>query len=479
MTSHRSSNSKFPNINGWKQARPRHSLGYNVRHALRTTIICVVCAAFAFVGTAAAAAYIDLNSTVVNNTVKVISQSTATPTVIDPNAGQPIQFALLGQDTREGDSNASLGGDDGTSTENHMADTTMVVQISADRSWVNIVSIPRDSIVSVPSCQTTNGTIPAQYNIMFNSIFSTAYQQGGDLSSAASCTMAAINALTGLDLQQFIVVDFQGLRDMIDAIGGVDLCIATDTTDSYTGLSLSHGLQHLDGTQATQYARMRHGTGTDGSDIMRTTRQQYLIKELFKQAMQKNLFTQVDQLYQLAKSALNSLNISTGLADTATLAGLAMSMKDMDTSHIYARTIPVTAAPYDQNRVVWSSDADAVWAKLRENQPLTESTEESADTSSESTDANSADASTESSESSASTDTSTEADTTSSDDASTSSIDPTTGLIIDAQGNLIDPATGGIVNPDDGIIRDAVTGQYIGIADRYLNATVCAVPAQD
>ena len=54
---------------------------------------------------------------------------------------------------------------------NHQADTTMVAQISADRTKINLVSIPRDSLVDVPQCETTNGTIPAQYNVMFNSIF--------------------------------------------------------------------------------------------------------------------------------------------------------------------------------------------------------------------------------------------------------------------------------------------------------------------
>ena len=100
-----------------------------------------------------------------------------------------------------------------------------------------------------------------------------------------------MNALTGLDIQEVVVVDFQGLSSMIDALGGVDICIPFDTQDTYTGLDLKRGLQHLDGTQATQYARMRHGTGTDGSDVMRTTRQQYLIKALLNEALSKNLFT--------------------------------------------------------------------------------------------------------------------------------------------------------------------------------------------
>jgi anionic cell wall polymer biosynthesis LytR-Cps2A-Psr (LCP) family protein len=284
--------------------------------------------------------------------------------------------------------------------------------------------------------------------------------------------MTAVNALTGLDISNFIVVDFSGLKSMIDAIGGVDVCIPQDTEDSYTNLKLSKGYQHLTGTQATQYARMRHGTGTDGSDIMRTTRQQYLIKALLNKAISKNLLTNSSELYQLAKAAISSLQLSEGLASTTGLAGLAMSLVNIDSSHIYAQTIPVEAAPSDKNRVVWSSSASEVWAKFQKAQPLTQSTQSTASASASSSSSSSS-ASTQSSSSSAA------SASTSSSASASSSVNATTGLITNSSGQLIDPATGGIVDPETGTIRDANTGQYIGIADRYLQYTVCGVPAQE
>jgi LCP family protein required for cell wall assembly len=470
VTSHRNED-HLPNLGSWFGSRPRHSLGYRTRHQARFVLVCALTAVLTFAGTVVAAPVIQIIAGLNNGKTSVIPQSSGTSSttqeVVDPNAGKAIQFLILGQDTRDGDGNASIGGADDTTANLHNADTTMVAQISADRTFINLASIPRDSMVSVPSCNTSNGTVPAQYGVMFNSIFATAYQQGGDLASAATCTMNAVNSLTGLDLQNFIVVDFQGLKDMIDAIGGVDICVPVDTTDEYTGLNLTKGLQHLDGTTATQYARMRHGTGTDGSDIMRTTRQQYLIKELFSEALQKNLFTQTSQLYQLGKTALNSLNISTGLANLGTLVGLVVSLKNMDTSHLYAQTMPVSPDPSDSNRVVFADTADAFWAKFRAGQAITDQTDASSATSDQSSDAQNTD---DQSTADAGTDQSTTAAATP---------DPTTGLITDASGQLIDPNTGGIVNPEDGSITDANTGQYIGIADRYLNATVCAVTAQN
>lgn len=463
VTSHRSDD-RLPDLHGWRDTRPRHSPGYRVRRTALSMAATVIVTALVFLTAAIAPAVIDLGHQY--NVIPVLPQpSGKSAEPIDPNAGKPISFLLLGQDTRDGSGNEALSGGTAADAGSHNADTSMVVQISADRSYINLVSIPRDSLVDVPSCQTPKGTIPAQYGVMFNSIFSTAWDAGDGLPSAASCTLNAVNALTGLDLQQFVIVDFQGLKDMIDAVGGVDVCVPVDTQDSFTELDLKKGLQHLDGLHATMYARMRHGTGTDGTDVMRTTRQQYLVKQLMNEALSKNLFTQTGQLYQLAKAALGSLNFSSGLGSISTLVGLAISLRNLDPSHFYAQTIPVAEAPSDPNRRVWTADADAVWAKLRNHQPLTLAA------------ASSSTPSATPSESPSATDEQTTAtDGTTQSPAPTP--DPKTGLITESDGTLIDPNTGGIVNPEDGTITDPNTSEYLGIADRYLNSTVCAVPAQ-
>lgn len=464
---------KLPNLNGLHNARPKHSLGYRVEHRLRSIIVMVIIACFMFTGSAAAAVWVDLNSTVRSGVVQTIAQGDSKDDeesgIIDPNEGKSIELLILGQDTRDGGDNSSLGGTQDAGL--HNADTTMVMQISADRSWINLMSIPRDSLVDVPQCETANGTMAAQYGVMFNSIFPNAWSFGGDLASAASCTMNAVNSLTGLNINNFIVVDFQGLRDMIDALGGVDICVPTDISDPYTGLNLARGLQHLDGTQATQYARVRHGVG-NGTDTMRTTRQQYLIKQLVRTALSKNLLTDTSQLYQLAKSALRSLNFSAGLGDMTTLVSLAMSLASFNMDNLYAQTVPVMPAPSDYNRRVWTDDADLLWAKMREGKPLTETTQDATSD----TDANGDQQSdgTTNDDATAADGSSTD-DSAASDTTGASTPDPVTGLITLEDGTLIDPNTGGIVNPEDGSITDPNTSEYIGIADRYLNATVCAV----
>lgn len=464
MASHRIKDRPIPNFGGWGAPRPLHGSAFTASHKLRSAIIMTIVGIFVFVSTAVGAGTYALARA--PKIINVIPQPGGEKEkLVDPNEGKPIQLLVLGQDTRDGENNTALGG---TSDKGeHNADTTMVVQISADRSYINIVSIPRDSLVDAPSCQTTKGTVPARHKVMFNSIFATGWNTGGDLSSAASCTMNAVNALTGLKLEHFIVVDFQGLQGMINAIGGVNVCLPTDVKDGYTGLDLKQGLQHLDGTQATEYARMRHGIGTDGSDMMRAARQQYLVKQIMTETLSKNLLTDSPKLYRLSDAALKSLNISSGLANATTLVGLAVSLRDIKSDHMYARTIPVIPAPSDpKNRVVWASNADETWDTLREYKPLTQE---------DMTEQNNSDIS---QGSGLSNHNQPQSQGTGESSNQQGTPNPDTGLITMTNGTLVDPATGGTVDKKDGMIRDPKTGQYMGVANQYLNATVCAVPAQ-
>nr|WP_240541368.1 LCP family protein [Bifidobacterium santillanense] len=492
--SSRRSDAGVPNLNGWNDDSPRHSgTAFRVHHKLRNAIVCVVVALLTFVGTAAAATYVNIGGIIDGQSVDFIGANgkAVATSIVDPNAGKPLDILILGQDTRSGEDNLSIGGSDKTLESNHNSDTAMVMHISADRKFIDLMSIPRDSIVDVPACTTTKGVVKAQYDVMFNSIFANAYSKGDDLASAASCTVNAVNSLTGLDIQNFIVVDFAGLKSMIDAIGGVDVCLPSHVFDGYTGINLDAGWQHLDGLTATQYARRRHGADTDGTDMERTARQQYLIKQLIAQALSKNMLTQSSQLYQLAKAALKSLNISSGLANTTTLAGLAMSMKDFDTSHLYTRTVPVTDWPTNRNHVMWTAEADTYWAKMRNDKPLfDESGSSSSDSSSASSDSSSSDSSDssdsstdQSNQSDQSTTDQQGSDATQSDQSGSSSEQTQTkpntkvadGVEKTADGQYIDTATGGVIDEKTGIIHNATTNVVMGISESYLNNVVCKV----
>ena len=171
------------------------------------------------------------------------------------------------------------------------------------------------------------------------------------------------------------------------------------------------------------------------------------------------------------------MNISSGLANPATLVGIAVSLRHLDTSKIYARTIPITTDPTNPNRVVWDYSAENIWQAMRENKPIIENANSSASPnrkgkSQKRKNVNSNNSSNKNSSSSENA----KDESNSSQESQYGKIDPNTGLAKDRLGRLVDPNTGGIVNPKDGTIRDPSTGYYMGIADKYLNNTICAVP---
>ena len=295
--------------------------------------------------------------------VEALPSPTAPPDPSDTKAGSPVNILVLGSDQRDG-VNAEIGG----AEEGMRSDTTILVHVSADRSRIEMVSIPRDSLVDIPACQLTNGrTTKPQRNAMINAAFAIGYDNGGDLTSAVACTVSTVQENTRIPIDEVVVVDFAGFQSMIDAIGGVQMCIAQDVKDKYTGLDLTAGLHKLDGVQALQYARARHGTTFDGSDTARAGRQQQLIANVANEVLSKNLLTDAGQLMQFLSAATSSVKTDLSVSD---LTGLAFSVRGIDRDSITLMTIPWAPARSDRNRVEWTAEADAIWANIAADVPM-------------------------------------------------------------------------------------------------------------
>ena len=281
----------------------------------------------------------------------------------DPNSGQPVNILLLGSDARNGE-NAAIGGKVG----GMRSDTAIVLHISGDRSRVEAVSIPRDSIVKIPACTMTNGKTTKSQTATFNDAFAFGWDTGGDIASAAACAMNTVQVNTGIHLDHFVVVDFSGFQQMVDAVGGVPICAPTVLQDDMTGLDLTAGMHTLNGVQALQFARARHIKGTDGSDITRIKHQQQLLGALAHQVLGKNVLTNAPQLITFASAVTSSLTMDTHLTPAVT--GLAYSIRNISSANIVFMTIPWTPAPTDKNRVVWDSGASQIWSDLAADTPI-------------------------------------------------------------------------------------------------------------
>ena len=290
----------------------------------------------------------------------------------DGYSGHAVNILVLGTDSRAGANNVdgSEGGDDVIVAR---SDTAMIMHISADRSRVDVVSIPRDTIVDIPSCTSSDGSTVEESEGQFNTAFANGAGTGSDkkaVTAGVACTIKTVEALTDVYIDESIVVDFSGLSTMVDALGGVTLYVNEDIDDSeYTGLVLERGCHHLDGATALQYARVRHGVG-DGSDISRISRQQNLMSAMLRTAQSKNLLTDADNLYSFAREALGTLTVSKGIADLTTLAGLGQSIASIGMDHINFVTMPHEPAAWDRDRVVPSESAETVWAALKNDKPV-------------------------------------------------------------------------------------------------------------
>ncbi|WP_460886095.1 LCP family protein [Promicromonospora xylanilytica] len=286
----------------------------------------------------------------------------------DPNAGTPLNIVIMGSDSRGGD-NADLagGGEMGA-----RSDTTVVMHISGDRSRVEMISIPRDSTVDLPSCTTQDGTTtPELYGTKFNAAFSQGVQYGGDVASGALCTVTAIEKLTGVFMNGFVVVDFAGFSSMIDAVGGIDVCVEEAIySEKANHLELAPGTHRLQGVKALDYARARTGDGLgDGTDLGRIGRQQEVMASLARKVLSQDVLTNPTKTLGFLDAVTGSLTMNKELASIDGLAGLAYSMRDVRPDTITFMTVPNEYDPVMTANVLWTDEAVQLWDNIKHDRP--------------------------------------------------------------------------------------------------------------
>ncbi|MDC7123245.1 LCP family protein [Cellulomonas fimi] len=345
----------------------RHARRLHTHRTLRGVALATV-GLLAFGAAGAAATFTKLQGNVdrvdVSGLVGPEPTPSTTPDPDDPSAGTPVNILVLGSDQRDG-VNGQIGG----KVEGMRSDTTILVHISADRQRVEAVSIPRDSLVDIPSCQMSNGKTSRATHGMFNQAFATGWDMGGDMASAAACTIRTVQENTGVPIHHFVVVDFAGFQSMIDAIGGVQICIPNAMTSKDAGLYLEAGNQVLDGPTALAFARARKGKGVgDGSDTNRIGNQQRLIAAMVQEVLSKNVLTDVPQLVSFLDAATSSLTTDSDLS-LPSMTGLAYNLRSINPSNITFMTVPWAPAASDPNRVEWTSAADDLWENVAQDLP--------------------------------------------------------------------------------------------------------------
>ena len=281
---------------------------------------------------------------------------------------QAENILVIGSDSRQGTAAAAADSTD-------QSDTLMLVHIPASRQWAEVMSVPRDSWVNIPSCMMGDGKMSSPTQFKINESFAIGNLYGNHTALGAACTIKTLERNTGIYIDHFIVVNFSGFKNMVAALGGVRECNPTAFSDPSSGITLSPGYHWLTPDQALAYVRARHGLG-DGSDLERITRQQAFVSSLISRARSKLLDPLA--IYRFLNAATSSLTVDSQMGGIAGLYSLEQSLHGIAPSKIVFFTLPnfprTDVVPSDTANVLWRQPEDSkIFASFGNDTPVSSS----------------------------------------------------------------------------------------------------------
>ncbi|MFE4959566.1 LCP family protein [Streptomyces sp. NPDC056653] len=286
--------------------------------------------------------------------------------VITANA--PLNILIIGTDKRTGKGNEGYG-DKGSTGH---ADTNILFHVSKDRTNATALSIPRDLITDIPDCTTkqpdgSDKVIAGTQNIRFNVSLG---QEGRD----PGCTMRTVEEITGVKPDHFMMVDFNAVKELTTAVGGVKVCLAHPVKDPDSHLDLPEGESKIQGEDALAFVRTRHSFGNQ-SDLDRIKVQQQFIGSMIRQMKSDDTLTSPTKMYSLADAATKALTVDKGIGSIKKLTALAKELGKIDTKNITFVTAPVVDNPAEKVHatvVLNKAKSDPLFQMMREDTSLTE-----------------------------------------------------------------------------------------------------------
>lgn len=324
-----------------------------LRYLLRGALALSATAALALTLVAGSAS-LALNSLSSKVTTVDISRQSARPRADfgDLTTG-PLNILLLGSDNRTGKGNGGHGYFPG-----ERSDTAMLLHISGDRRSAVVISVPRDTETRLADCTGKDGQRTGGYTSRFNS----AYFLGGP-----ACSAKTLEEISGLSIPHFVVLDFNGFKKTIQALGGVEVCLAQPIDDNTSNIHLPAGRTRITGSTALDFVRVRHGVG-DGSDIGRIGRQQLFVSSLIQEVDRSHLMTDPVRLWHVMEESAKSLKTDTDLADPAAILAMAQSLARIEPQNVSFVTLPWVLDPSGNTVHEDTSKSASMWAALRADQ---------------------------------------------------------------------------------------------------------------
>jgi LCP family protein required for cell wall assembly len=295
--------------------------------------------------------------------VDVFKDRTERPKVVARTA---VTYLIVGSDTREGLTRAEIKALKVGSTKvaaGKRSDTMLLVHISKSRDHATIVSIPRDTFVRVPEWIDSKGKVhPPSYS-KINATFGR-----GD----APLLVQTLESMTDLRIDHYIEVSFVGFKEMVDALGGVEICTKRKINDPKSHLVLSAGTHRLDGITALKYVRTRYFDGM--GDLGRMQRQQQFIAAMIREASSAGVLLNPVKLIKFISAALGSVTTDPGLKQDD-LITLAEQLRGISTKKVRTLTVPLSNENYWAKgvtaSVLWDEElAPLLWEKLRNDEEV-------------------------------------------------------------------------------------------------------------
>jgi len=264
-----------------------------------------------------------------------------------PSSG-PLNILVAGVDIRAGLTAHQQAVLHVGSAVSSNSDTLMLVHVPANHSYVEVISLPRDSWVNIPGHGMNK--INAAFGI------------GG-----APLMVRTVAAATGLTINDYIEVNFLGFVKVIDAVGGVNICLPFAVDDTDSGLDLSAGVHHVNGITALEFARDRHSFGA--SDLARISDQQQLLATLLSQSASAGTLSNPFALRRLLSSVTSAIRVDRGL----NVVSLANQLSGIRPRDVTFSTVPLASLNYQtptgQSAVQWNAgEASTLFSELRNDQ---------------------------------------------------------------------------------------------------------------
>ncbi|MER6013377.1 LCP family protein [Streptomyces bluensis] len=276
-----------------------------------------------------------------------------------------INVLIIGTDKRSGKGNEGYGD---TGSAGH-ADTTILLHVSKDRTNATAMSIPRDMVVDIPDCPTTQedgstkdipGTPGTRFNVSL-----------GQAGRTPSCTMRTVTELTGIKPDHFMVADFNAVKTLSTAVGGVEVCLKKAIDDPKSHLKLPEGNSVIQGEQALAFVRTRYTVGF-GSDLSRIELQQQFLSSLMRKLKSNDTLTNPSKMLKLAEAGTEALTVDSKIADLRKLAALGQEIGKVNTKNLTFTTVPVVDNTDGATVLPAPEKAQALFDTIRDDVSLSE-----------------------------------------------------------------------------------------------------------